>query len=141
MTVPPSAPGDPIEADVFNTSNRAEDIALVMNQGLEFDDEMEPSPENVPLVDTPTADTLFEGQTWGWDGIDCRAVVAHNQNEPSFKNGWIPQSLSYINIFLHCIPLKCLIFFLIPSTSRDMKESDIALLPLGYVLRYLSYGY
>ena len=50
----------------------------------------------------------------GWDGIDCRAVAAQNHNEPSFKNGWSPQILSYINIFLHCLPLKFLIIILIP---------------------------
>ena len=27
---------------------------------------MEPAPENVPSVDTPATDTLFEVQTWGW---------------------------------------------------------------------------
>ena len=37
-TSPPSAPGDPIEAGVFNTSNWSEDIALVRNQGLDVDD-------------------------------------------------------------------------------------------------------
>ena len=42
---------------------------------------MESSTKNVPSVETPSADTLFEGQTWGWDGIDRRAVVAQNQNE------------------------------------------------------------
>ena len=41
---------------------------------------MEPSPKNVPLVNTPDADPLFEGQTWGWDGIDLHAVVAQNKN-------------------------------------------------------------
>ena len=76
MTAPSSAPGDPIEADVFNASNRTEGINLVSNQGLEVDDDMEPAPENVPLVDTPTADTLFEGHTWGLDGINLCAVVA-----------------------------------------------------------------
>ena len=98
---------------------------------------MEPAPENVSLVDAPAADTLFEGYTWGWDGIDHRAVVAHNYNYPSFKNGWIPQSLSYIDIFLHCIPLKWLRVVLLPSTSRDMREADIAPLKLGDLLRYL----
>ena len=75
---------------------------------------MELSPKNFPLVDTPAADTLFEEQTWGWDGIYCRAVVAQNQNEPSFKKLWIPQSLSYIEIFLHCLPLKWLRIVLLP---------------------------
>ena len=55
---------------------------------------MEPAPDNVPLVVTFAIDTLFEGQTWGWDGIDFHAVAAQNQNDPSFKNVWIPQSLS-----------------------------------------------
>ena len=89
------------------------------------------------MVDTPAADTLFEGHTWGWDGIYCRAVVAHIKNEPSFKNGWIPQILSYINIFLHCIPFKWCIIVILPSTSRDIKKADIALLTLGDLLRYL----
>ena len=46
---------------------------------------MEPALNNYPLVDTPAADTLFEGKKWGWDGTDLWAVVAHNQNEPFFK--------------------------------------------------------
>ena len=59
-TAPPSAPGDPIESGVFNASNREEDIALVRNQGLEVDDYMEPTPNNVPSFDTPASDTLFQ---------------------------------------------------------------------------------
>ena len=46
---------------------------------------MKPAPDNVPLVDTPAADTLSEVQTWGWYGIGFRAVVVQNQNETSFK--------------------------------------------------------
>ena len=61
MTAPPSSPGDPIEAGIFNASNQAKYIYLVMNQGLEVDSAMEPAPENVPSVDTPVADTLFGG--------------------------------------------------------------------------------
>ena len=45
---------------------------------------MEPDPENVPLVENPAADTLFEGHTWGWDGIDCHSVVGQNHNDPFF---------------------------------------------------------
>ena len=58
---PPSVPGDPIEAGVFNASNRAEEIYLLRNQGLEVYDDTEPAPEKFPLVSTPAADTLFEG--------------------------------------------------------------------------------
>ena len=51
---------------------------------------MEPAPLNVPLVDTLAADTLFDGNTWGYYDIDCRTVVAQNKNDASFKNVWIP---------------------------------------------------
>ena len=80
LTAPPSPPGDPIEAGVFNASNKSEKIALFRNQELEVGDDTEPSPNNVPLADTPDSDTLFEGQTWGCNDIDLWAVAAHNQN-------------------------------------------------------------
>ena len=98
---------------------------------------MEPSPQIFPLFDTPDTDILFEGQTWGWDGINRCAVVSQNQDEPSFKNVWSPQILSYIDIFLHCLPPKLLRIVLISSTSRAMKEAGIALFKFGYLLRYL----
>ena len=137
LTAPQSSPGDPIDIFIFNASNKAEDISLVRNQGLEDDDDIEPAPENVPSVGTPAADTLFEGQTWGWDDIDRRSVVAYNHNNPSFKKIWIPQSLSYINIFIHCLHLKWLRIVLLSSTSRDVKEADIASLTYEDLLRYL----
>ena len=64
-------------------------------------------------------------------------MVAQNQNEPSFKNSWSPQNLSYINIFLHCLLLKWLIVIIPLSTSRAMKEADIPPLTYAYLLRYL----
>ena len=60
-TAPQSAPGDPIKASVFNTSNWAEDFDLVRNQGLEVYDDMETDRKNVTLFESPAADTLFEG--------------------------------------------------------------------------------
>ena len=137
MTAPPYSPGDPTEAGIFNASNWAEDIALVRNQGLEIDDDMEPDPENVSSVYTPAYYMLFERQIWGWGGIDSRAVVAQNQNYYSFKTFWSPQSLYYLDIFLHCTPLKWLIIVLLPSTSRAVKEAYINLLTLGDLLSYL----
>ena len=89
-TTPPYDPGDPIKASISNVFKWSEDISLVRNQGLEVDDDTELDPDDVPLVENSAADTLFEGQTWGWGGIDRRAAVSQNQNYPSFKNGWIP---------------------------------------------------
>ena len=37
---PTSAPGESIEAVIFNASNQTEHIALVTNQGLEVDDDI-----------------------------------------------------------------------------------------------------
>ena len=98
---------------------------------------METAPDNVTLVDTSAADTLSEGQTWEWDGIYRYAVVAQNHNDPSFKNGWSPQSLSYIDIFLHCLYLKWFIIVFLQSKSRAMKDAGMALLTLGDLLHYL----
>ena len=61
---------------------------------------MEPAPNNFPSVETPAADTLFEGQAWVLYGMGLCYVVVQNQNEPSFKNGWIPQRLSYIDSYI-----------------------------------------
>ena len=58
-------------------------------------------------------------------------MVTHNHNDPSFKNVWISQSQSYIEILLHCLPLKLLIIVPLPLLSRSMKELDIY--PLKYV--------
>ena len=90
---------------------------------LDVDDDMEPAPYNVTLFDTPASDTMFEGQTWGLDGIYCRAVVAQNQNEPSFKMLWRPKSLSDMDIFLYYLPLKWLKMVLLPSTYRATKDA------------------
>ena len=48
---------------------------------------MEPAPKNVTLVETPGAETMFDGHKWGWGGIDTRVLVAQNHNYSSFKNG------------------------------------------------------
>lgn len=64
---PAAAPKDapePIDESVFDSTNTAEDIALVLAQGLDVDDDNAPAPENIPIG--PTAnDTLKGGQRWG----------------------------------------------------------------------------
>ena len=80
---------------------------------------------------------LFEGQTWGWDGINRCAVVEQNRNAPSSKHFPIPQSLSCINIFLHSLLIKWIRIVLISSMPSDMKEADISLLTFVYPLLYL----
>ena len=95
---------------------------------------MVPDPENVPSDDTPDADTLFKVQKWGWDGIDRHDVIAPNQNEPYFKNGWTPQRLSYIDILLHCLPFKSLWY------QPQRMFLRLTLLMLTHCLRYRNGG-
>ena len=62
---------------------------------IEVDDNNKPAPENVPtLLNAPArvnGGDLFEGQEWGWDGIDCRAIVQGSMyNRPTFSNDWSP---------------------------------------------------
>ena len=81
--------GEDIADFVFNAQNRAEDIALVRNLGFEVDDDNEPAPENVPEAGAPPVNggALLEGQEWGWDGIDRRAMLQGSMyNGPRFTN-------------------------------------------------------
>ena len=81
--------------DIFFAQNRAEDIARVRNEGFAVDDDKEPAPENVPGLFTPPVDDagLFEGQSWGWDGIDCRQTAGEGYDNATFRNGFTPIDL------------------------------------------------
>jgi hypothetical protein len=75
--IPPNLPPIVTETEaigdhIFFAQNRAEDIARVRNEGFEVDANNDPAPENVPGPDAPlvVGSGLFEGQSWGWDGID-----------------------------------------------------------------------
>ena len=64
--------GEEIAGFIFNVQNRTEDIALIRNMGFEVDDDNEPAPENIPAANVPRPNgaDLYEGQEWGWDGIE-----------------------------------------------------------------------
>ena len=59
--LPPNT-ADP-EDDTFEARNRAEDIALIENQGFDVDDDNRPADENVPTENGPAAadDGLYPG--------------------------------------------------------------------------------
>ena len=67
-----------------------------IGKGMEVDDDMEPFPIHVSLVDTPAAHTLFEGHKWGWYCIDRRAAVSQNHNELSFKK-WMDHPKPFLH--------------------------------------------
>jgi len=44
---------------------------------------------------------LFEGQIWGWDGIDRQAILQGLMyNGPTFANEWSPNEKSFVEIFV-----------------------------------------
>lgn len=130
-----------IDDAIFHSSgSRAEDIAMVRNQGFDVDDDDEPVPENIPPPDAPLPvdNGLYEGQTWGWDGIDRRANNG-GYEEPSFANSWSPAGKRYIDLFLHALPFQWIQDVLLPTTANIMQsESPNCIeLSLGEFLRYL----
>ncbi len=88
-----AAPTQTIGDGIFFAQNRAEDIACVRAEGFEVNDDIDPAPKNVPgLFDVPPVvdGGLFEGQSWGWDGIDRCQTVGGGYDEPSFPQGFTP---------------------------------------------------
>ncbi len=90
-----------------------------------MDDDNDPAPENVPALwdEAPAVNNLYEGQSWGWDGIDWRVVAGGNYNEPSFPNGWTPQGKSFLDLFLHFFPMVWFTNVVVVKTSEAIQQS------------------
>jgi len=139
--VVPNEANEPIADFIFNAQNRAEDIALVRAMGFEVDDDNEPAPENIPVADAPLfrlGGGLHEGQEWGWDGIDQRAMLGGAMyNGPSFADGWTPQRKTFLEIFLHLFPLEFLTNVIVEGTSSALVGVNSARTTIGEMLRYV----
>ena len=127
-TLPPVVPThNIIDDDVYFAQNRAEDIARVRNEGFEVDDDNDPAPKNIPAPaeELPVVidGGLYEGQTWGWDGIDRRHTAGGRFDEPSFHQGFAPVGKTYLQLFLHFFPMTCFSEVLLPQTSVGVVNS------------------
>ena len=95
-----------IDPQVFFASNRADDIALVRNQGYHVDDDNEPAPENTPDTTAPLPldnAGLFEGQHWGVDHHVDPMELHGLKKTPSFKE-FDPSRYASLSIFLKLFP-------------------------------------
>ena len=121
-----------IEATVFHAGNCAEDIALVRSQGLMVDDDRDPAPENVPLVDVFEVDNAC---SWGWDGICNRKITGATNIRPSFTSlhGTILQTISYVTMFLVFFPRKFIEEVMIQEMNKHLEDY----VTLGEFLRYI----
>jgi hypothetical protein len=125
---------------VFNAQNWAEDIALVRDMDFMVDDDNEPAPQNVPADGAPpvNGEALFEGQKWGWDGIDCQAILQGSMyNGPTFANKWSPNGKPFIDIFLHFLPCYFIEVTIVKATSKVLLTVNAVRTTLGELLRYI----
>jgi hypothetical protein len=127
--------------DIFFAQNRAEDIARVRAEEFEVDDDNDPAPENVPgLFEVPPVVVdggLFEGQSWGWDGIDRCQTAGGGYDEPSFPHGFTPIGKTYLQLFMHFFPMTWFSAVLLPQTSAGVVDTGTAPVTFGELLRFL----
>ncbi len=104
------------------------------------DDDNEPAPQNVPADGAPpvNGEALFEGQKWGWDGIDCQAILQGSMyNGPTFANKWSPNGKPFIDIFLHFLPCYFIEVTIVKATSKVLLTVNAVRTTLGELLRYI----
>jgi hypothetical protein len=81
---------------------------------------------------------LYDGQEWGWDGIDQRAgLLGGVYHQPTFANSWSPQGKSFIDIFLHLFPVQFVETVMVEATSRVLMSENLVLTTIGEMLRYI----
>jgi hypothetical protein len=110
-----------IGEDIFTAQNVAKDIARIHQEGFEVDDDNEPLPENVPTNGNvpPANEGLYEGQSWGWDGVDWQITMGGgNYDGPSFPNRWTPQGKSFLDLFLYFFPIAWFLTVLLAKMDK-----------------------
>ena len=118
-------------------SNRAEDIALIRAQGLDVDDDNEPAPENIPDATTTTnkqANGLYEGQEFGWDGVDHRAKDGHINLPAKMRGMPEPEYASYVQMFLLFFPRALIEDIVLAETNKAHPNLKLS---WGELLRFL----
>ncbi len=124
----------------FLAQNRAEDIARVHAEGFEVDNDNNPAPKNVlGFFDMPPVVNggLFDGQSWGWDGIDRRQTAGGGYDEPSFPHGFTPIGKTYLQLFMHFFPMAWFSAVLLPQTSAGVVDTGTTPVTFGKLLRFL----
>ena len=128
---------DEIPDRVFHSGNNSEDIAHIRSLGLDVDDDNEPAPENIP-----DEDPLPElNQTWGWDGIDHRAVGNHMNVKPvlTHRLGELPRDPSQeaiASLFMTLFPTAYLENTILKATNKNL-DAGVLEVTMGELLRFI----
>ena len=69
--------------------------------------------------------SLFDGQSWGFDGMDRRAVSVTVDKEPNFCGGWKPNKKSLLNVFKKILPYQFFVDVIVRQTSISLTEQKM----------------
>ncbi len=58
-------------------------------------------------------------------------------NRPTFADGWLPQGNSFVDIFLHLLPIQFLEHLIVKATSSVLVGESLMRTTLGKMLRYI----
>ena len=103
----------------------SEDIAIMTDMGFDVDDDNLPAPENVPdpsAQQSASTNGLFDGQSWGWNGICNR----RSRNCCNFKaslrgiDDICLHAMTYLQMFLLFFP-KLLIGLIMTQTNKCLR--------------------
>lgn len=124
-----------VDPQLYFATNRAEDIAMVRNQGYNVDDDNEPAPENIPEEAAPTIDNegLFPGQQWGVQHHVDPMEIHGSKKAPEFKDNFDPSNCPVYYIFLKLFPYKWLKDVVLEQTNKRLDRE----LTWGEFLRYV----
>ena len=74
---------------------------------------------------------LFDGQSWGYNGIDRRAALVPVNHEPSFQGGQKPAKKSLLQVFKKMVPHKFYMDAILEQTSSALVDEHLPPLTEG----------
>ena len=129
--------GDIIPQSVFDSSGVSEDIAMVIGQGFQVDDDNEPAEENVPTptVDDSTNSNYVEAE-WNWNGMCPRKMNGCRNMMPCLKGveETMIENISLLMMFLLMIPKKYFEEVILVETNKVINGEKLT---FGEFLRWI----
>ena len=111
----------------FGRTINSEDVVELRSIGETVEDENEPLEENIPSVGVPvTEEELYDGQVWGYDGIDIRKLANHHHSGwklPSVSPS-IVMNLTLLYYLLILFPMDYFKGTMIPGMNQRLPEGD-----------------
>ena len=129
-----------IDNIVLQAGNNSEDIANVRAMGLGVDDDNEPAPENVPTTESRDEVAMrIASQSWGWNGIDNRAITVATDVKPSMKNvkGDALKNISCLSMWILFFPFAFLQNVIIKETNKKLRQNKLQETDTGEFLTFL----